>query len=106
MTTKHTPGNWKAYDWDIEKARTLRGVGIECGDGFMQGGFEVAVAHGHTSEEAFANAKLISCAPAMLDTLIKVLKVIEDSDYWWIDSPNKGGFDREEIENVIKKATE
>lgn len=51
-----------------------------------------------------ANAKLISCAPEMLDILSKILMNINWSYESWIS--NDGLTIKEEIEQLIKKATE
>lgn len=59
-----------------------------------------------TQEEAIANAKLIAAATDLLEALIRVKSIIENSDEWWMYSPSRGGFDLELIENAIKKATE
>jgi hypothetical protein len=55
-------------------------------------------------EVTIANANLISAAPELLSELIKVRKIIEYSDEWWIDSPDRGGFDTESIDAAINKA--
>jgi len=57
-------------------------------------------------EENDANAKLIASASEMLEKLIEIEKWLENHEEWWIDCPNKGGFDQESIQSLIKKATE
>jgi len=57
-------------------------------------------------DEMEANAKLIAAAPELLNELLTIVSEIENSEYWWMDSPGKGGFDLERIKNTIKKATE
>jgi len=47
---------------------------------------------------------LISAAPKMLRALQSILNTIQNSDTYWIDSPEKGGFDRIEIEETIAQA--
>ena len=56
--------------------------------------------------ENLANTKLIAVAPEMLECLEGIKKTIESSEHWWMDCPNKGGFDLEKIDELIKKATE
>lgn len=41
----------------------------------------------------------------LLETLKYVLSEIEASDYWWMDCPNKGGFDADKIRSAITNAT-
>lgn len=55
-------------------------------------------------EVTIANANLISAAPELLTELIKARKIIEESDEWWMDSPDRGGFDIESIDAAINKA--
>lgn len=50
------------------------------------------------------NAQLISAAPELLAELIKAMKIIEESDEWWMDSPDRGGFDTESMDAAINKA--
>jgi hypothetical protein len=61
---------------------------------------------GATYEEAIANAKLVEASPEMLKLLIKILDKINNmEDAWWIDCPDKGGFDTDEIEKLINQIT-
>lgn len=55
-------------------------------------------------DEAEANATLICAAPELLIQLMKVCEAIEESDYWWMDDPSRGGFDLESIKSAIYKA--
>ena len=55
-------------------------------------------------EVTIANANLISAAPELLTELIKVRKIIEESDEWWMDSPDRGGFNTESMDAAINKA--
>jgi hypothetical protein len=50
------------------------------------------------------NAQLISAAPELLAELIKARKIIEESDEWWMDSQDRGGFDTESMDAAINKA--
>ena len=51
-----------------------------------------------------ANAHLIAAAPEMLEELVKAVKIIENSDAWWMDCPDKGGFDLDSLTTIINKA--
>jgi len=51
------------------------------------------------------DAILIAAAPDLLEALQSVMKWIDASEHWWIDCPNKGGFDVESIKAAIRKAT-
>lgn len=50
------------------------------------------------------DASLIAAAPELLKELIKARKIIEESDEWWMDSPDRGGFDTESMDAAINKA--
>jgi hypothetical protein len=54
--------------------------------------------------DAKSNAQLFCSAPDLLEACKNVLEVIDESEEWWMDCPDKGGFDRDKIENVINKA--
>lgn len=56
-------------------------------------------------DERSANARLIAAAPELLEQLADVLKRIEETDHWWMDCPDRGGFDAEAIRAIIAKAT-
>jgi len=51
-----------------------------------------------------ANARLIAAAPELLEALQDVLSRIEKSEEWWMDCPDRGGFDAEVIRAAIAKA--
>lgn len=51
------------------------------------------------------DARLLEAAPDLLAALQVVLKTIETSEHWWMDAPDRGGFDLEDIRAVIAKAT-
>lgn len=70
---------------------------------------EVGISSSSLSENSTqveADALLISKAPELLKMLEYVLNKIQESDHWWMDCPNKGGFDAVGIEQLIKEATE
>ena len=54
-----------------------------------------ALADGYLELEAI-NAEL-------LEALKNVKQVIEDSEQWWMDCPDRGGFDLRAIENLIAR---
>ena len=89
----HTKGPWfykKEHD--------------EGGDYIIYGSDEfVALSIGGTQREE-GNANLIAAAPELLVSLEQVLWKIENSDYWWMDLPDRGGFDAEKIRAAIAKA--
>lgn len=99
METKHTPAPWTiqedtADNWSIlTEGKTIALSSLEdIENGFM------------TVEETQANAQLIAAAPELAEMLIKIKKVINNSEHWWIDCPDKGGFDLREIEQTLIKA--
>lgn len=55
-------------------------------------------------DEDINNGKLIAAAPELLEALQGVMSVIKKSEHWWIDSPDRGGFDTNSIEEAINKA--
>ncbi len=64
-------------------------------------------AAGVSAEQMMANARLIAASPTMIEELKKIVAVIKEYDSpWWMDDPNRGGFDLETIEAAIAKATE
>lgn len=50
------------------------------------------------------NARLVAAAPDLLEALECVAKRIEASDEWWMDCPDRGGFDLTAIKAAIAKA--
>lgn len=97
MTTenKHTPGPWyavhpdHAHGWWIV-SKDLEGD--DCLDASGDGGFNEG------------DARLIAAAPDLLEALEHVIHVIEKSENWWIDCPDRGGLDAELIRAAIAKA--
>ena len=56
----------------------------------------------------FADARLISAAPDMLEVLRGIKKQVENAALdgcWWIDLPDRGGIDVAAIDAAIAKAT-
>lgn len=59
----------------------------------------------HVEPHDIDNANLILSAPGMYEALKQVLVVLDSNDApWWLDYPDKGGFDREAITHIINKA--
>lgn len=97
---KGTPGPWVASKSD-------RSIGPICKDDDQSYGMILPIAWvefdgkpGHHQ----ANANLIASAPQLLKELLKVQNAIKESDYWWIDYPDRGGFDLKAIDEAIDKA--
>ena len=57
-----------------------------------------------TASHRAANARLIAAAPELLEQLQDVLARIEKSEEWWMDCPDRGGFDADAIRSAIAKA--
>jgi len=55
-------------------------------------------------EDAQSNARFIAAAPEMYDMLMEIKKTIEESEQWWMESPDRGGFDLDKIISVLQKA--
>lgn len=60
MNAPHTPGPWHVYD---SRFREVNGAIMDAA------GNKVASAHGPTTEELEANARLIAAAPELLEAL-------------------------------------
>lgn len=92
----HTPG-----PWDMQPSSD----GAHSKRIFANGSYLATVGGSDQSwPELVANARLIAAAPEMYAALERVLATIENADEWWIDYPNKGGFDAIEIADVLAKA--
>lgn len=90
MMTDHTPGPHEAQGTQISGPDGMIG---EVGFGMR------------ADDEMLANAKLYAAAPDLLAALQDTLRRIEDSDEWWMDSPDRGGMDDDMIRAAIAKAT-
>lgn len=96
---KHTPGPWSyTVDSDGDNFKLtsgdtaiIAGCGC-CGSPFMHG------------QDHKADADLIVVAPELLAMLEYVQRRIEDSDAWWMNCPDRGGFDADAIDDLIAKA--
>jgi hypothetical protein len=101
MEIKHTPGPWTLGD------ENNYGCEVEIGETVcsMTRDTKMSERYVISRDEMLANAHLIMAAPDMLDVLKQIIQTIEKSDHWWIADPNRGGFDVENIEEAIKKAT-
>ncbi len=103
METKHTKGTWEySYTTDDESNSEVAISFIETKK------FSIGIIHDKndfTEQEATANAKLMASAPELLEVLIEIQNRIIDSDEWWMDAPDRGGFDLEKINEIIEKAT-
>lgn len=55
-------------------------------------------------DERTANAQAIAALPDLIAALADTLQRIEDSEHWWIDSPDSGGMDAERIRAALLKA--
>lgn len=68
----------------------------------------LGLAHANRSSTSEANADFIRRAVnshnELLAELKKVRETIEESHHWWMDCPDRGGFDLEAIEEAIEKA--
>lgn len=50
------------------------------------------------------NASLIAAAPEMYAMLEHISQWIESHDEWWMDRPDRGGFDNDKIDILLRKA--
>ncbi len=95
---EHTPGPW-GFEDDVNKHLITAGLD--------EGGCIIYVADPSFSDTEGldkANARLIATAPDLLRELEDVKARIEESEEWWIDDPDLGGFDLEAIDAAIAKA--
>lgn len=88
---KHTPGpwEWRIGNWLYGQGEMILWYTTD-DDGI----------HARTPD-----ARLIAAAPDLLEALKDVLARIERSEAWWIDCPDRGGFDDGMIRAAISKAT-
>jgi hypothetical protein len=88
---QHTPGPWKADPFGRDTF-----IVKDYGDG--SGRHIATVRHP-------GDVPVILAAPELLEVLEDVLRRIEGSELWWMDCPDRGGFDTDRISAVIVKAT-
>lgn len=113
---KGTHGPWSAVQKYVDEVSVIDGNGFKVvtaertavlmdwdQKGFEHWGDEGGSRH-LSGPEQFANSYLIAAAPEMLSLLLKIRDKIDKSDEWWMDSPDRGGFDTEEIDLLISKA--
>ncbi|KKM14292.1 hypothetical protein LCGC14_1707590 [marine sediment metagenome] len=93
--SKHTKGPWAINEFLVY---------AENGNGCTLATIN-STSKGISDEEAQANARLIAAAPEMKNMLEDMAKRITNSEEWWMDDPNRGGFDLEAIEALLNKAT-
>lgn len=89
----HTPGPWIANKYRVFAETSLRIIAYARG-----------LNNSERTLEDVANALLIAAAPELLDELKKIRQVINNSEAWWMDCPDKGGFDTDAINALIDKA--
>ena len=98
IPVKPTGGKWEYKIYDNE---TFQEIEIKVGDlrtcviPYLEAPAEANAAH---------IVKCVNSHEILLEALKNVLLVIDNSDEWWIDCPNKGGFDRNKIEEAIHLA--
>jgi hypothetical protein len=96
MEFKGTKGKW-----EVSNKKTYGRQMVDLGE--FKGSIDIWYHNGDsmTKEEAFFNAKLISCAPEMLEALIKMCEFHEKNA-----SYDKGDNGYYKAKQLIKKATE
>lgn len=96
---KFTPGPWVFNDLEMK----IKGVGdIEGLTVIANVSPKMDYSRGMNTQ--CANAALIAAAPEMYKMLSEIFKWIYEHDEWWMDVPNKGGFDSDRIEKLLAKA--
>lgn len=106
--SEHTPGPWivhEGYEIDVRSANPadLAEAPIYYCIAENIGG-HVRGKNFDDYREVHANARLIAAAPDLLAALEDVRKRMHDSEHWWIDCPERGGFDIGMIDAAIAKA--
>lgn len=98
-TPKHTKGDWMAH-FSNKKSATIY---FE-----PKATAQILNLEGHAGHDFQANVNRIVKAVNMHDELIKMLSEIQEniknSEEWWMNSPNRGGFDLDKIEQLLKQA--
>lgn len=103
---KGTPGPWEIKPEEVDKPY-IRVRGKMLGGRFKIANVVTPVhdgVHYKEADETRANANLIAAAPELLEALQKVKSVVDASEHWWMDSPDRGGIDMQAIDAVIAKA--
>lgn len=98
---KHTPTPWCAqyngHYWDITTAPE------------QYSPFLASVFRPENVRDGQANAEhIVRCVnahDALVAALLDVMRRIADSDYWWMGSKDRGGFDVDMIEDALKGLT-
>lgn len=92
----HTPGPWLARA--VKNPNLVNHIGYAIDFNEHQ---EQVADFVYEKDDAY----LIRAAPNLLAALKDVLRRIENSEHWWMDTPDRGGFDTEMIEAAIALAT-
>ena len=100
--SEYTSGPWEAVGSTVRTLRTDRGGGLFVADCWRR--WEDPQEFAFDGREADANARLIAEAPKMLEALKMVRSVISNSEHWWMDCPDKSGFDCDLINTIFSKA--
>lgn len=101
MKTKHTPGPWDFFHDEKEQMISIAEQGFDrnddsddrsvCGIWGLNG-------MTRSDDENFANARLITAAPDLLEALEELQEKWISADHYWGSSTNK------KVEHAIKKA--
>lgn len=97
---KHTPEPWTMYNWSQPKTDKLITVGIYTQE--FPKGHEIGQAFGHSEEEAFANARLMTAGPEMLMVVKEYYNFLKNSPLEYEEDFEHKDY----IRDLIKKATE
>lgn len=100
---KHTPSPWEMFSHKHESIIVVSSLRSDVA--WIRNEYAGLRDTARSREEDEANARLMAAAPELLEALQDVLKRIENSDEWWMDNPDRGGFDAEMIKAIIAKAT-
>jgi len=111
----HTPTPWFVSDWNNDfgdepfMVHSQENEIIRAGQSGIWPGGIIKTAIANTEEcdgDRVANAafivKAVNAHEGLVAALRDVLGRMENHDAWWIDSPNKGGFDRDMIEAALE----
>lgn len=94
--TQHTPGPWAAH----KMGNTTYYYQIETRNGKWIADVKNIDSHSE------ANARLIALAPEMLELIQTLRDKIANHDEWWMNDPNKGGFDLDKINSLLSRASQ